>query len=99
MAALSTFTGMMWADHDPKLSLLDKILGAAAYYTTKYHAAPDVCFVHPTALNGNPATPQGITVLPHKSVLHNNFWIGVVAQTKQTKPTAQILTAQAKQKE
>ena len=43
-------TGLLWFDDDPRKDLVEKVLRAAAHYERKYGQAPDLCFVHPSAL-------------------------------------------------
>jgi hypothetical protein len=77
-------TGLLWFDDDPRKELAEKVLRAAAHYEHKYGQSPDLCFVHPSALqNGNGNDKHrvkkageveiraGRTVLPH------HFWLGV----------------------
>lgn len=76
--------GMLWFDNDPKAEIGIKIERAATYYRSKYGKAPNLCFVHPTMLGGEPAEKPtsmakdgGIEVRPSRSVLPNHFWIGI----------------------
>ena len=72
-------TGLLWYDDDPSTALAQKVARAAARHCQKYGLVPDVCFVHPAALEGNGKTlqvgPVQITSMP--SVLRHHFWIGV----------------------
>ena len=78
-------TGMLWFDNDPKTALTAKIERAATYYHKKYGRKPNLCLIHPNALE-NPATAGGasenpkigkITVRPYRPVLPGHLWIGV----------------------
>lgn len=42
--------GLLWFDNNPKLSLHEKVVEAAAYYQRKYRQQPNLCFVHPSML-------------------------------------------------
>ena len=46
-------TGLLWFDDDPRKELEEKVLRAAAHYERKYGQAPELCFVHPSAFDGN----------------------------------------------
>lgn len=70
-------TGMLWFDNDPKTDLPTKISRAAAYYQKKYGQMPDICFVHPSMVGGNPVKSQGIEVRPTRQVLPHHLWMGV----------------------
>jgi hypothetical protein len=50
--------GMLWFDNDPKAELTTKVERAAVYYLNKYGKSPNLCFVHPTMLRSEPATPE-----------------------------------------
>ena len=69
-------TGMLW--HDSSKKPLDaKIKAAVEYYTIKYGAHPDMCYVHPKMLP--PILPEvpGVTVRANQSVLPDHIWVGV----------------------
>jgi len=72
-------TGLLWYDDDPNRGLAQKVARAAARYRQKYGEVPDVCFVHPSALQGDNGTssvgPVNITL--SSLVLLHHFWIGV----------------------
>jgi len=74
-------TGLLWFDDDPRRNLEEKVLRAAEYYERKYGRAPDLCFVHPDAFNGNGKRPGKkvgkVEIRPGRSVLPHHFWIGV----------------------
>jgi hypothetical protein len=79
--------GMLWFDNDPKADLGSKIERAAIYYRSKYGAAPNLCFVHPSMIGGtSPDRSRGIEVRTTRSVLPNHLWIGI--HTKQENITA-----------
>jgi hypothetical protein len=78
-------TGMLWFDNDPKTALAVKIERAVAYYFKKYGRKPNLCLIHPTALEnpmddgGTGETPDKdkIKVRPYRPVLPGHLWIGV----------------------
>ena len=73
-------TGMLWLlPNNPKIPLGKKIQEAAAYYIKKYDQQPDLCLVHPSALEADPNANEiaGITVRPYRPVLPGHLWIGV----------------------
>ena len=78
-------TGMLWFDNDPKTALTAKIDRAVEYYRKKYGRVPNLCLIHPTALekpardNGAGEEPQKgtIKVRPYRPVLPGHLWIGV----------------------
>lgn len=79
-------TGLMWFDDDPHRLLEDKVLRAAAHYERKYGQLPNLCFVHPSAFNGNGNGKQDVKkageveIRPARSVLLHHFWLGVAEQ-------------------
>ena len=46
-------TGLLWFDDDPRRQLEEKVRRAATHYERKYGQSPTLCFVHPSAFNGN----------------------------------------------
>ncbi len=69
--------GMLWFDNDPKADLVAKIERAANYYKDKYGHSPNLCFVHPSMINGNPVKAKEVEVRTNGSVMPNHFWLGV----------------------
>ena len=75
--------GMLWFDNDPKTALSAKIERAADYYYKKYGRKPNLCLIHPKALEapadtGKPDKKKnGVTVRPYRPVLPGHLWIGV----------------------
>lgn len=73
--------GMLWFDNN-KEDLLKKLDRAATYYNKKYGGQPNLCFVHPQTLNGNPLNDDGvfkagtIEVRTSMMVLPHHFWMG-----------------------
>jgi hypothetical protein len=75
-------TGMLWFDNDPKTALTAKIERAADYYLKKYGRKPNLCLIHPNALDGEkPESPvsntSGVTIRPYRPVLPGHLWIGI----------------------
>lgn len=67
--------GMLWVDNS-KDELSKKIETAVIYYLKKYEAKPDICFVHPKALEKE-AVINNIRVRPDKYILPHHLWIGI----------------------
>ena len=70
--------GLLWYDDDSKRELADKVLRAARCYQRKHGVAPNVCYVHPSAI-GNGARSErvgGVHVAALGSVLRNHYWLG-----------------------
>ncbi|HEY71835.1 MAG: hypothetical protein DRJ03_08740 [Chloroflexi bacterium] len=74
-------TGLLWFDDDPRKQLQDKVLRAAAHYERKYGQAPNLCFVHPSAFNGNGKRrvkkAGRVEIRAGRSVLPDHLWLGV----------------------
>ncbi len=75
--------GLLWFDNDPRRGIEEKVLRAASRYEQKYGCAPNVCFVHPSMLNGNGNGKQQVVkagrveVRPGRAILPDHFWVGV----------------------
>jgi hypothetical protein len=78
--------GLLWYD-DSGHDLAEKVGGAVRRYRKKFGVAPDACYVHPSALNGNGKTKEvggvRVTVLP--SVLRHHFWLGREKKSRKKK--------------
>jgi hypothetical protein len=72
--------GLLWYDDSSQRDLREKIGLAARRYKRKFGALPDVCYVHPSALDGNgngaASQVQGVRVASRPSVLRHHFWVG-----------------------
>jgi hypothetical protein len=70
--------GLLWYDDDPKCDLSDKVSKAAKRYAQKFGMSPNVCYVHPSAMDACPGgrEVEGVHVDPLVSVLRNHFWLG-----------------------
>lgn len=68
--------GLLWFDDDPGRDLAQKIGRAAQHYERKFGRQPDICYVHPSLLNGQPRRVGKLTVAPLPSVLRHHFWLG-----------------------
>ena len=70
--------GLLWFDNNPRRDLHEKIARAAKRYRQKFGIAPDVCYVHKSALsgNGNTAKVGQIQVKTLPSALLHHLWIG-----------------------
>jgi hypothetical protein len=74
-------TGLLWFDDDPRKQLEDKVKRAVAHYERKYGQSPTLCFVHPSAFDGNGQRgvkkASGVEIRSGRSVLPDHFWLGV----------------------
>ncbi len=70
-------TGMLWFDNDPRRDLPAKINQAVDYYQKKYGKKPEVCFVHPSAVNETQRL-NGVEIRSSQMVLPNHLWIGLL---------------------
>lgn len=72
--------GLLWYDDSPGHDLAEKIGRAARRYRKKFGTVPDVCYVHPSALDGNGNGKEqkvgGVRVSSRPSVLRHHFWVG-----------------------
>ena len=77
-------TGLLWFDDDPRRELEEKVLRAATHYERKYGRLPNLCFVHPSAFNGNGRNSVekagGVEIRPGCSILPDHFWLGVAEE-------------------
>ncbi|MCX7855170.1 MAG: hypothetical protein N2556_04200 [Anaerolineae bacterium] len=72
--------GLLWFDDSPQRSLQEKVKQAARRYAEKFGRPPNVCYVHPSALNGATVVDIGghrLRVEARRSVLRDHFLIGV----------------------
>lgn len=73
--------GLLWFDNDSGRGIEEKVQRAAAHYAAKYGHRPNLCFVHPTMLQGNGnggvLRTDGIEVRAGRAILPDHFWIGV----------------------
>lgn len=89
--------GLLWFDDNPRKRLEDKVLKAAMHYERKYGYRPDVCLVHPSALNGN-GNGKGngngngkskhagnIEIRPGRSILPDHLWVGLEEHRREAK--------------
>jgi hypothetical protein len=78
--------GLLWYDDNPGRDLAAKIGPAVRRYRQKFGLAPNVCYVHASALasagsagvggNGHERQVDGVRVAPLPSVLRHHFWVG-----------------------
>ena len=68
--------GLLWFDDDPARDLAQKVGRAAQRYQQKFGQPPNVCYVHPSLLDGEPQEVGRVRVAPLQSVLRHHFWIG-----------------------
>ncbi len=81
--------GLLWYDDDPGRDLAEKIERAIRGYRQKFGVFPDVCYVHPSALNGNGRYQKvsGVRIAARPSVLRHHFWLGREGQTQRRRTT------------
>ena len=70
--------GMLWFDDDPKRSLAVKVARAAEHYRQKYGQAPNICYVHESALEHEATLQIPIKIVAVHDVLRHHLWIGLV---------------------
>jgi hypothetical protein len=70
-------TGMLWFDNDPKTALTAKIEKAVDYYRHKYGRDPNLCLIHPNALEKEQPKTGKVMVRPYRPVLPGHLWIGI----------------------
>jgi len=68
--------GLLWYDADPKRSLRDKIIDAAASYRRKFQTVPTTCYCNAGQLE-QPMKLGRLRVLPATNVLRHHFLVGV----------------------
>ncbi|MCS7282612.1 MAG: hypothetical protein NZ769_04580 [Anaerolineae bacterium] len=84
--------GLLWFDDSPQRSLKEKVEQAARRYTEKFGRYPNVCYVHPSMLDGDGGSGQALvlelgdvsrrgcplrlTVRPRRTVLRHHLWVG-----------------------
>jgi len=84
-------TGLLWFDDDPRKQLEEKVLRAARHYERKYGQVPNLCFVHPSAFDGNGkgngngavAKAGDVEIRSGRSVLPDHFWLGVAEHSRE----------------
>lgn len=71
--------GLLWYDDNPGRELAEKVRRAARRYRQKFGMVPNVCYIHPSALNGNGKAQKvgGVRISSRPSVLKHHFWIGI----------------------
>lgn len=84
--------GLLWFDDSSQRSLKEKLEQAAKRYVEKFGRPPNVCYVHPSMLDGNGnggqalvlelgnvsqrGQPLRLTVRPRRTVLRHHLWVG-----------------------
>jgi hypothetical protein len=74
------WTGWLWLDASEK-PLTTKVAHAAKAYAAKFGQQPDVCYVHPGAVEAEERL-NGLVVVPARNVLVHHFWVGVMEREK-----------------
>jgi hypothetical protein len=86
--------GMLWFDDHPGRTLEQKVRRAVDHYKHKHCRFPDVCYVHPSALEGEgDVEVEGVQVKPGRSILPHHFWLGEEEHETQTDTGAEPLAA------
>jgi hypothetical protein len=70
-------TGLLWLDADKKRDLAEKVARAVDRYHYKFGEHPDVCYVHPSALDNGLIELDGVRVIPATNVLKHHFFVGI----------------------
>ena len=95
-------TGLLWFDDDPDRTLEDKVARAAAHYQRKHGRAPDLCFVHSGAFDGNDnrkMTKVGeVEIRAGRSILPHHFWIGVDEENGKAKRHSLVARVEREQR-
>ena len=68
--------GLLWFDDDPGRDLAQKVGRAARHYRQKFGRKPNVCYVHPSLLEGSSHSVGGVQVASLASILRHHFWVG-----------------------
>ncbi len=69
-------TGLLWQDHNPRLSLEQHIARAVAAYRRKFDVMPEVCAVNEHAL-GDVKRVGTVRVVGKHNVLRGTYWVGM----------------------
>ena len=80
--------GLLWFDDDPGQDLGEKIGPAVRRYRQKFGTVANVCYVHPSALEGNGKVRKvgEVRVAALGSVLLHHFWVGREEKRKSNAP-------------
>jgi len=68
--------GLLWYDDDPSRDLAQKVGQAARRYRQKFGRRPNICYVHPSLVDGKVRRVDGVRVAPLPSILQHHFWVG-----------------------
>jgi hypothetical protein len=68
--------GLLWFDNDPGRKLEEKVQRAIRRYRQKFGRRPNVCYVHPSLLDGKKRQMGEVRVASLPSVLRHHFWVG-----------------------
>ena len=68
--------GWLWFDNSTDTTLAQKVQRAAIRYAKKHGRQPDVCYVHPDALEAEQQL-NGLAIVPAGCVLVNHFCLGI----------------------
>ena len=89
-------TGLLWFDDDSHKTLEEKVQKAATHYGRKHNRPPNMCFVHPSALDGDGKQlvrkAGDVEIRTSCSVLPSHFWLGITDKADQSKITKRSTT-------
>jgi hypothetical protein len=70
--------GMLWFDENREVAIEQRIMQASEYYHLKYGHKPNLCFVHPDAIEVEAQIVEAaMKVKPSQTLLQDHFWIGL----------------------
>lgn len=67
---------LVWYDDNPTREFDEKVAQACAAFYKKHHVYPNVCKVHPSALDGVVKQVGAVHVEGMLNALCHHFWIG-----------------------
>jgi hypothetical protein len=70
--------GLLWYDDDALRDLAQKVRLAVRRYRQKFGRTPDMCYVHPSMLDGitGELKIDGVCVAAQTPMLRHHFWLG-----------------------
>jgi hypothetical protein len=74
-------TGLLWHDDSSSRDLTEKVNRAVMCYEKKHGEKPNVCYVHPSAIEKETEV-GGVMVKPLRTVLRHHFWVGIEDERK-----------------
>lgn len=71
--------GLLWFDNSDK-PRNQKIIDAATRYRQKHGRRPNLCYVHPSEMEGMCGMVDGVTIVADAATLKHHYWIGVAKE-------------------